>query len=235
MNEPAIKICGITCLEDGLAALQAGAGLLGFNFYPPSPRCLTADACARLVSELRACGGSFLAVGVFVNHPANQIAALLERCGLDLAQLSGDEPPQTLAVLGRLAFKALRPGDAAALQADLEHYPARPAAPAFLVDAYRPGQYGGTGEVADWGLAAGLARQQPILLAGGLNPGNVAAAIRQVRPWGVDVASGVERTPGRKDAGKMAAFVQAALQAAGSPARSPINDEEQTHAQRSIE
>ena len=209
-----IKICGITTLEDGLAALRSGADLLGFNFYPPSPRCLSPQACGRLVSELRACDLQFLAVGIFVNHTARYIEQILARCELDLAQLSGDEPPATLAALGSRAFKALRPPDSCILQAELQRYPARQAAPAYLIDAYHPGEYGGTGLAADWGQAADLAKQQPILMAGGLKPENVSAAIRRVQPWGVDVASGVERSPGRKDPEKMSAFVQACRQAA---------------------
>jgi phosphoribosylanthranilate isomerase len=222
MNRIAVKICGITSLEDGLAALHGGADLLGFNFYPPSPRCLPPEACAQIVSGLRASGYPFLAVGVFVNLPPDPIERLLERCRLDLAQLSGDEPPQTLAALGERAFKALRAPGAAELQRDLDSYPARTSAPAYLVDAYRPGKFGGTGQLADWCLAATLARRHPVLLAGGLTPENVTAAIRQVHPWGVDVASGVESAPGRKDQAKMTAFILACRQAADHPASSSI-------------
>ena len=235
MTAVQVKICGITCLEDGLAALRAGADLLGFNFYPPSPRFLLADPCARLVSELRASGYDFQAVGVFVNHPPQEIESLLERCGLDLAQLSGDEPPACLAALGSRAFKALRPKHTEALLADLERYPTRTGMPAYLVDAYRPGAYGGTGQVIDWDLASDLAGRHSILLAGGLTPENVAVAIRQVHPWGVDVASGVENAPGRKDPTKLAAFLLACRQAAGEPPSGSILYQEHAHAKPSID
>ena len=235
MSALQVKICGITSLEDGLAALQAGASLLGFNFYPPSPRFLTAETCARLVSELHTSGYPFQAVGVFVNHTPEQVFNLLERCDLDLAQLSGNELPASLTELGSRAFKALRPAHAAGLQADLERYPERTAAPAYLVDAYRPGAYGGTGQVADWGLASDLAKGHPILLAGGLTPDNVAAAIRQVRPWGVDVASGVEASPGRKDPSKMTAFIQACRQVTDLPTSGPIRYEEHAHVNHTLE
>jgi phosphoribosylanthranilate isomerase len=234
MKTIAIKICGITNLEDGLAALQSGANLLGFNFYSPSPRCLTEDTCTRLVADLRASGHPFQAVGVFVNHSPQQIESLLDRCGLDLAQLSGDEPAYTLEALTGRAFKALRPVNAAALDQELNKYPARTSEPAYLVDAYQQGEYGGTGQVADWSLASGFAKRHPILLAGGLKPENVAEAVCQVRPWGVDVASGVEAYPGRKDPAKIAAFVQACLTAIESSANHPMNIEEQVHVERSI-
>jgi phosphoribosylanthranilate isomerase len=205
-----VKICGLTTLEDALAALEAGADLLGFNFYPPSPRFIPPAKCAALVGELRKRGCTAALVGVFVNASAEQMQTTLELCQLDLAQLSGDESPETLAQLGPRAFKALRPANPTALADSLNRYTPRPTPPAWLVDAYRAGEYGGTGQTADWRLASGLARQAPILLAGGLNPGNVAEAVRQVQPWGVDVASGVESTPGRKDTAKMRTFIAAA-------------------------
>jgi len=208
-----VKICGITTLAGGLAALDAGADLLGFNFYPKSPRYLLPAACADLVNGLRARGCAATLVGVFVNPAQGEVEEILRTCDLDLAQLSGDEPPELLRALGGRAFKALRPAGEAALQDALSAYPLRAAAPAVLIDAYRPGEYGGTGQTADWRLAAGLAARAPLLLAGGLTPANVAEAVRQVRPWGVDVASGVESAPGIKDAARMDAFVRAAKSA----------------------
>jgi phosphoribosylanthranilate isomerase len=204
-----IKICGITNLEEALAALEAGADMLGFNFYPSSPRYLDPLSCAKIQSGLEERGLRAITVGVFVNAAPLTIAGILEDCGLDLAQLSGDEPPDTLKELGSRAFKALRPNSQDGLAKALQIYLARQAPPAWLVDAYHPVQYGGTGRKADWSLASGLARKAPVLLAGGLRPENVSAAIQQVRPWGVDVASGVESSPGRKDPSKMAAFVDA--------------------------
>jgi phosphoribosylanthranilate isomerase len=212
-----VKICGITSLADALSAVAAGADLLGFNFYPKSPRYLQPAACAGLVAGLRQRGLAAVGlVGVFVNAAPLEIETILDQCGLDLAQLSGDEPPQTLVSLSQRAFKALRPPSGAALAAALAQLPARAQPPACLIDAYHPQSYGGTGQQADWSLARSVARQQPILLAGGLTPANVAAAIRQVAPWGVDVASGVEAAPGQKDPAKVAAFVKAAKGAVSS-------------------
>jgi phosphoribosylanthranilate isomerase len=200
-----VKICGITDLGDALAAAAAGADMLGFNFYSKSPRCLTLERCAGIASVVP---GGVVKVGVFVNSTAEEVAATLDRCGLDLAQLAGDEPDETLAALGERAFRAVRPRDPQPAAPLLASLPPRVSPPAFLLDAHVPGQYGGTGRTADWDLAAELARRAPLLLAGGLTPENVAAAVRQVNPWGVDVASGVESSPGRKDPQKVRAFVE---------------------------
>jgi phosphoribosylanthranilate isomerase len=208
-----IKICGITSLEDALSAIDAGADLLGFNFYPKSPRYLTPEACAEIQSSIPNHRSSILSVGVFVNSPAAEIVSILDQCGLPLAQLSGDERPETLAALGGRAFKALRLREPDMTAAAMASLPARLSPPACLVDAYRPGEYGGTGQTADWNLAACLARTSPILLAGGLTPENVATAVQQVHPWGVDVASGVETSPGRKDTVKLRQFIRNARQA----------------------
>ncbi len=205
-----IKICGITNLEDGLHAVEAGADMLGFNFHPGSPRYVKPDNCAAIVHLMRERGVHVVNVGVFVNRSPNEVLSILDRCGLDLAQLHGDEPPEALAALGRRAYKALRPRSAVELDEALRRYPERDEPPALLLDAFRPGRYGGTGQAADWKLAGSLARRMPVLLAGGLEPGNVARAVREVQPWGIDVASGVEAAPGRKDAGQMKAFARAA-------------------------
>jgi phosphoribosylanthranilate isomerase len=209
-----VKICGLTTLDDALAAVSCGADLLGFNFYPPSPRAISPRTCASLVSGLRTSLSKsrkqVTTVGVFVNMPPGQVSAILDQCGLDLAQLSGDEPPADLEFLGDRAYKALRPSPTQPLADLWRVYPSRRAAPAYLVDASVSGQFGGTGETADWGQARALAERTSILLAGGLRPENVGAAVQAVRPWGVDVASGVESTPGRKDLERMRAFVQAA-------------------------
>ncbi len=208
-----VKICGLTTPEDALAAVEAGADMLGFNFYPPSPRYLAPEDCARIVSVLPK---GVTLVGVFVNAPLEQITAILDSCGLHLAQLSGDESPAILRALGGRAFKALRPANQAALEQALLEYSPRPKPPAYLIDAFVKNQYGGTGQVADWSLARLVACRAPILLAGGLTPENVATAIQQVRPWGVDVASGIEAAPGRKDRQKMLTFIQAVRQAEAS-------------------
>lgn len=206
-----VKICGLTNLEDALAAVEAGADMLGFNFYPSSPRYLEPGQCEQITSALRAQRVRALTVGVFVDEPASVIAGILQECGLDLAQLHGDEPPATLEELEGRAFKAIRPRTAAEADTAVRRYAHIPngSGPALLVDAYRPGRYGGTGAVGDWGLAKTLAADMPILLAGGLTPDNVQAAVAKVRPWGTDVASGVESNPGKKDRSKMEAFVQA--------------------------
>ncbi len=205
-----IKICGITCLSDALAAVEAGADLLGFNFYPKSPRYIQPQYCELICRALRQRSAPVQTVGVFVNASAGEMLSIFDQCGLDLAQLSGDEPPECLAALGGRGYKALRPADLAGLHQAVERYAPAQKAPAYLVDAHRPGLYGGTGHTADWSLARQLAAEHAILLAGGLTPENVAEAVRQVGPWGVDTASGVESAPGRKDAQRMADFVQQA-------------------------
>ena len=203
-----VKICGLTNLGDALAAVEAGADLLGFNFYPSSPRYIALEVCTRIVSELRARGMQVVTVGVFVNLPAVEMLKIMDTCRLDLAQLSGDESPG--AGSDRAArLQGLTPGKYRGAARSLANYKPRSEAPAWLIDAHRAGQYGGTGKIAEWNLARSLARKAPILLAGGLNPTNVAQAVRQVQPWGVDVASGVETSPGIKDDAKMRAFVDA--------------------------
>jgi phosphoribosylanthranilate isomerase len=203
-----VKICGIKTLAEALAALDAGADLLGFNFYPPSPRYLEPEDCVRIMSTLRATGKKVTAVGVFVNEEPQRVREILEICALDLAQLSGDEPPASLAALNGCAFKAVRPSSLAEAENFLNVY-ARHAAPALLVDAHVKGAYGGTGEISNWAIARHLSAQAPVLLAGGLTSQNVGAAIRAVQPWGVDVASGVESSPGVKDAARISDFIAA--------------------------
>lgn len=205
-----VKICGVRTLDDALAALDAGADMLGFNFYAPSPRYIAPAACARLVAHLRQRGATATLVGVCVNLPPTQVVAILDECGLDLAQLHGDEPPTDLLALAPRAFKAVRPralNDARTLAAAYSLPDPPNSAPALLVDAAAGGAYGGSGQVANWELAAALARGTRLLLAGGLRPDNVTAAVAAVRPWGVDVASGVESAPGVKDPGLMAEFI----------------------------
>lgn len=208
-----IKICGLTNLDDTLAAVDAGADYLGFNFYPKSPRYITPQACGRIRSALVRRGSTATTVGLFVNAPAAEVAMVLDTCALDLAQLHGDERPEHLTLLWGRAFKAVR--DPAALTAaELEALTVfSPSQPAFLVDAQAPNLYGGSGLLADWPAAARLAGRYAIFLAGGLSPSNVAAAVEQVKPWGVDVASGVEAELGKKDHAKIKSFVAAATAA----------------------
>lgn len=209
-----VKICGITNMEDARVAVAAGADLLGFILYPKSPRYVTPAQIATIIAAVRAAspagetGPRF--VGVFVNATAEEIHAIMAQTGLDLAQLHGDEPVGMVDELAPRAYKALRPADAAQAQEDAARF-ARVGAPNLLVDAYDPAEYGGTGKKADWHVAATLAARYPgLLLAGGLTPENVAAAVAMVQPWGVDVASGVEAAPGRKDHAKVRGFVAAA-------------------------
>ncbi|HMD79912.1 MAG TPA: phosphoribosylanthranilate isomerase [Anaerolineales bacterium] len=197
-----IKICGIKTLTDALAAMDAGADLIGFNFYPKSPRYIDAGRCRDIMSVMRKFE-HITYVGVFVNAPVAEIYAALETCGLSLAQLHGDETSEILNKLNGKAFKAFR-----GVPQSVDGF-ARHDAPALLVDASVKDAYGGTGVTADWNGAAELAKKYPLLLAGGLTPENVADAVRQVKPWGVDVASGVESVPGVKDAGMMHKFITA--------------------------
>jgi phosphoribosylanthranilate isomerase len=208
-----VKICGLTTREDSMLAVEAHANMLGFNFYRPSPRYISPQACRMITAELKQHLRRPVLVGVFVNSSLNEINDILEICSLDLAQLSGNESEDLLEVLGERAFKALRPLSSASHKEFVERYPQRKSPPACLVDAHLSGSYGGSGQTADWKLAAEIAARTPILLAGGLTPDNVGAAIAQVRPWGVDVATGVESSPGRKDWYKMKEFIESAYQA----------------------
>lgn len=208
-----IKICGIKTYEDALTVIEAGADMIGFNFYPLSPRYITPGECMRLTVRLEMALREEITrvtlVGVFVNQDPNFIHAVFRDCHLDRIQLSGDEPPAMLETLGESAYKALRPKTSAELAEAVQSYPVRTLSPAYLVDAYHPTSYGGGGQTGDWVLAAQAARQMPILLAGGLRAENVADAIRQVNPWGVDVASGVETSPGVKEPKMMRQFIRA--------------------------
>lgn len=197
-----IKICGIKTVQDALAAMSAGANLIGFNFYPKSPRYIDVGTCRDIMFVMRKYG-HVAYVGVFVNSSVEEIYATMETCGLAFAQLHGDESPEMLKALDGKAFKAFR-----GIPVNVEGF-IRREAPTLLVDAAVKGVYGGSGVTADWSAAGELAKKYPLLLAGGLTPENVAEAVRQVRPWGVDVASGVESEPGKKDASKMKAFVRA--------------------------
>jgi phosphoribosylanthranilate isomerase len=196
-----IKICGIKTVDDALFAIDLGADLIGFNFYPKSPRYVEVGHCRGIMSTVRKYG-HVKYVGVFVNASVGEILATMETCGLSLAQLHGDETPEMMNELDGKAFKAFR-----GIPEIVDGF-ARSESPAFLVDASVKGLYGGSGVAADWLGAAELAKKYPLLLAGGLTPENCAEAVSRVKPWGVDVASGVESAPGEKDTGKMKAFVQ---------------------------
>jgi phosphoribosylanthranilate isomerase len=213
-----VKICGVKTYDEAIGAIEAGADMLGFNFYQKSPRYLSPGVCMQIVVKLQIALQSsdrgVVLVGVFVNSSPDEVSTILGDCNLDLGQLSGDESPQTVAQMGEKVFKALRPKSVQELQDSILAYPRRSAAPTFLIDAYRPGEYGGTGQQADWSMVRQLAEKFPLMLAGGLNPDNVADAVRKVQPWGVDVASGVESAPGVKDMAKVRSFVKNARQIA---------------------
>ena len=183
-------------------AMEGGADMIGFNFYLKSPRYISVGKCRDIMSVMRRYG-HIMYVGVFVNASVPEIRATIDTCGLNLAQLHGDETPEAVQAFYGRAFKAFH-----GVPQSMNGF-ARDEAPAFLVDASVKGAYGGTGITADWSSAAEMAKHYPILLAGGLTPENVAEAVRRVNPWGVDVASGVESGPGVKDPIKIRAFVQA--------------------------
>ncbi|RRV21219.1 phosphoribosylanthranilate isomerase [Pseudomonas sp. o96-267] len=196
------KICGITRIEDALAAVEAGADAIGLVFYGKSPRAVGVEQAAAIVQALPP---FVTTVGLFVDMPRDQLQQLLQRLPLDLLQFHGDESPADCEGHGRPYIKALRvrPGeDVAAAMAPYS------GARGILLDTFVEGVPGGTGASFDWSLVPDNAAK-PIILAGGLDAGNVAAAIRQVRPYALDVSGGVEASKGIKDAGKIRAFVQA--------------------------
>src|SRR5512147_1110044 len=196
-----VKICGITRLEDALAAAELGADALGFNLWPGSRRCVRPE----VAREIAACLPHFVtAVGVFVNQPPEEVRRLAAAAGVAALQLHGDEPPADCEGLGLPVIKSFRiagPADLAAL-ADY------PSAAAVLLDSRTEG-FGGSGRAFDWELARRAPGRRPVILAGGLTAENVAEAVRAVRPWAVDVASGVESSPGVKDRERMARFLRA--------------------------
>lgn len=206
-----IKICGIAHPDDAELALAAGADAVGLNFVPGTPRALDVDAARRIVERL---AGRLEVVGVIANLSLAEALELRQQVGLDALQLHGDESPELLARLLPKAFKALRVA-AASDVARAELY----AGERLLVDAKVPGSLGGTGRRVEPELVRGLASRRRVILAGGLGPESVADAIAAVRPFGVDVASGVERQgePRRKDPAKLAAFVRAARAALDQP------------------
>lgn len=208
-----VKICGLTSAADTLIALEAGADYVGFIFSEKSSRHMTIEQAAAVCAALPADAPT---VGVFVDAPLETIYEARQRCGLKLIQLHGTESPLMLQAVGA-AYKALRPASLAECEAQAAIYARGPAddaagliAPTLLLDAYHPALHGGTGLTVDPGLAlAAKARTARLMLAGGLTADNVQAAIRAVQPFAVDVSSGVEAAPGRKDYGKLRAFIQA--------------------------
>jgi phosphoribosylanthranilate isomerase len=198
-----IKVCGVTDPKSALAAVAAGADALGFMFYPPSPRSIAIDTAAAIIAQLP----PFVArVGVFVDPTPALVGQAIEQAGIDTLQFHGDEPPEFCIGFRLPSIKAFRLHDRASL-APLAAYPHS----AWLLDSFVPGPRGGSGQTFNWDLAVEAgAGGHPTLLAGGLTPDNVAAAIRYVRPFAVDVSSGVESAPGRKDPDRIRRFIDAA-------------------------
>lgn len=196
-----IKICGITCIEDALVAAKAGADAIGLVFHAPSPRAVDIDQAARIV---RALPPFVTSVGLFVNASEERVNQVLAQVPLDLLQFHGDEPDEFCQRFARPYLKAVRvrPGD------DLNALAAQwPGAAGILLDSYKPGVPGGTGETFDWSMIPSR-RDWPLVLAGGLQADNVHEAIKLTSPWAVDVSGGVEAAKGIKDPVKINAFIR---------------------------
>ncbi len=198
-----VKICGITNSADAKASAGLGAHAIGLNFHPESPRAISPFAARAIINDLPPFVST---VGVFVNWAAEPVTVLSQALRLGFAQLHGDETPQTVAEVAKKipAIKALRVAKGGAAPSFSKYR----GATAFLLDGVRGGEFGGSGQTTDWELARQAALSQRIILAGGLTPENVADAITTVRPYGIDVASGVESRPGQKDHGKLRTFFQ---------------------------
>lgn len=194
-----VKICGITRPVDALLATSLGASAIGLVFWANSPRAIEPERAREIVQTLPPFVAS---VGVFVNQPLAEVAAVAQFVGLTAIQLHGDERPQDYAGTGRHVIKAIGVRDAAAEQAAASV----PLSASVLLDAHDPVRRGGTGRAIDWSVAAVIARQRPVILSGGLTPDNVADAVREVDPYAVDVSSGVEVSPGHKDPARLRAL-----------------------------
>jgi phosphoribosylanthranilate isomerase len=198
-----VKICGVTNPDDAQVAIEAGADALGFNFYEKSPRFVSMETAAEISGSLPR---YTLRVGVFVNPSEQLVRKAIGECGLSLVQFHGDEPPEFCTQFGLMSMKAFRVRDAESLK-ELSGYQTD----AWLLDAYASDLFGGTGEKFNWDLGREVQKLgKPVFLAGGLTPENVADAIRRVQPFGVDVSSGVESSPGKKDRDKVRAFIKSA-------------------------
>ncbi len=203
METTRVKICGITSVADGLVAAEAGADMIGLMFYDGSPRHISLATAGEIA---RALPPFVLRVGVFVNPDEALVTRAIAECGLNLLQFHGDEPSDFCTQFGLMSVKALRVRDAESLGVLAQFQ-----TDAFLLDACSPAGRGGTGETFNWDLAVAARRfGKPIFLAGGLTPENVADAVKKVNPFAVDVSSGVESAPGKKDPAKVRAFIAAA-------------------------
>ena len=197
-----VKICGLTTRDDAVRCASLGADAIGLNFWPQSPRHTDIETAQSIVEAL---GDRVETVGVFVDFDLSQIREILQKTGISWAQMHGDEPPELVEALLPQAYKAIGVKDGSAIEL-ARRYPGEH----LLLDASVPGMPGGTGRTFDWSIASEVAKERKLTLAGGLTPENVAEAVRIVRPFRVDVASGVESAPGRKDPEKVAAFIEAA-------------------------
>lgn len=201
--ETKVKICGLTNLADAQAAVAAGADMLGFNFYEKSPRHVSLAPAAEITRRLPP---SVLRAGVFVNAPAEFVLRAISEVGLTMLQFHGDEPPEFCTQFGLMTLKAFRIRDENSL-AQIPDFQTD----AYLLDAFSADEFGGTGKKFNWDLAIEAKKSgKPVFLAGGLTPENVADAVKKVRPFAVDVSSGVESAPGKKDHAKVKAFIEAA-------------------------
>lgn len=194
-----VKICGMTRAADAQAAVRLGANALGFVFWPGSPRCVSAAQAGAIIRDLPT---GVATVGVFVNQTADEIRAVVAEAGLTSVQLHGDEPPSMAGRVGRPVMKATSLDQVESVIA------AWPEEVVLLLDAHDPVKRGGTGRTIDWAAAASVAARRRVVLAGGLTPATVGKAIAAVRPYGVDVSSGVEVSPGVKDTEKMQHFLE---------------------------
>ena len=201
-----IKICGITNIDDAMAAADSGADALGFVFFKKSPRYITPEKAAAIISRLPVFVTS---VGVFVDEPGEEILKIVEETGIDVIQLHGDEPPESC-LLPRRVIKGIRVKSLESLE-PLSEY--QNIVSAFLLDAYAPGMPGGTGQVFNWEIAIEAKKFGRIILAGGLTPENISEAIKRVRPYAIDVSSGVELGKGKKDHQKIRLFIKRARSA----------------------
>ena len=211
-----VKVCGLTCVDEAVACAELGAHWIGVNFHPASPRCVTPEQAATIVAALPA---SVSAVGVFVDRPAAEIADIVARAGIKIIQLHGQEREEDLVALRSFEIVRAFRLDRAAAWARVIDYVARAGAlgrrpDAVLIDAYVPGQPGGTGSLVADEVIDSIPPLPRLILAGGLTAENVGERVARARPWMVDVASGVESTPGRKDRTRVAAFIRAVREVA---------------------
>jgi len=198
-----IKICGITNLDDATAALDFGADALGFVFFQGSPRCIPLSTAAKIIRKIPP---FITTVGVFVNEKPEQIEKIITLTGIDVVQLHGDEPPDKC-TFSRRSIKAIRVKSLDSLDPLLDY---KDIVSAFLLDTFAPDVFGGTGQIFNWDIAIEAKQFGRIILAGGLTPDNISDAVERVKPYGIDVSSGIEAEKGKKDHKMMKLFIERA-------------------------